>query len=50
MSGGGDAGQPPTVVFCSNTLRYLWNFRRSTIERFLRRGAKVLCIGQADRT
>lgn len=50
MSGGGNAGQPPTVVFCSNTLRYLWNFRRSTIERFLRRGAKVLCIGQADRT
>lgn len=38
------------VVFCSNTLRYLWNFRRSTLESFLARGVRVLCIGQADRT
>lgn len=37
----------PRVAFCSNTLRYLWNFRRGTIERFLADGVSVLCIGQA---
>ena len=37
----------PCVAFCSNTLRYLWNFRRGTIERFLADGVRVLCIGQA---
>lgn len=33
------------VVFCANTLRYLWNFRLGTIEQFLRDGVQVLCIG-----
>ncbi len=36
-----------SVVFCANTLRYLWNFRRGTVERFLAMGARVVCIGQA---
>ena len=36
----------PGVAFCSNTLFYLWNFRRGTIQRFLDEGARVLCIGR----
>ncbi len=45
------AAEPrPTVAFCANTLRYLWNFRRSTLQRFLDRGARVVCLGQADET
>ena len=35
------------MVFCANTLRYLWNFRRGTLERFLAMGTRVVCIGQA---
>jgi len=36
-----------SVVFCANTLRYLWNFRRGTLERFLAMGTRVVCIGRA---
>ncbi len=36
----------PSAAFCANTLRYLWNFRRGTLQRFIGRGVKVLCIGQ----
>jgi glycosyltransferase involved in cell wall biosynthesis len=39
-------GDPPCVAFCANTLRYLWNFRRSTLQRFLDQGVRVVCIGQ----
>lgn len=34
------------VVFCANTLRYLWNFRMGTIRQFLDDGVAVLCVGR----
>ncbi|HEX6867029.1 MAG TPA: glycosyltransferase family 4 protein, partial [Caulobacteraceae bacterium] len=34
------------MAFCANTLRYLWNFRRGTLQRFLDKGVAVTCIGQ----
>lgn len=40
-------GEAPRAAFCANTLRYLWNFRRGTLQRFIDRGIAVTCIGQA---